>query len=367
MSLGATPRRALASLLARRLYLWFRGLGYKERDLGQVSPEELRLLDVTWCAGIGLGMIDPIRGSNFSARNLILALRAGEPLWVARALSVEAAYVCITGDRSQARAARLLAQAEEIAERFHDPYTTGVLHVARGMVHYVGERWGPSLQDSDRADEILQEHVAGGDRAWMLASARTFALWSLAQKGEVAQLGKRLPGLIEEARQRGDLYALANYRGWPLAFVHLGADDPAAARRDTRDALGQWSQAGYHLQHMHALLALVTTELYAGNGPGAWDLLSREWKPYQTSLLPRIKEFRIRMLQVRAATALAAAAAATKPGPLLREARHTARQLARERWPAAQAAANYTRGALAAASSTPRTVCWSGRLRICAG
>jgi hypothetical protein len=351
LSLGATPRRALVSLLARRLYLWFRGSGYKECGVGQVSPEELRLLDVTWGVSTGLGMIDPIRGSNFQAHNLILALRAGEPLWVARALSTEAAYLGITGDRGQARAARLLAEAEQITQRLPDPYTTGVLHVGRGMVHYCGERWGRSLQDCDRADEILQDHFAGGDRAFLLASARTFALWSLAQKGEVVELGKRLPGLIEEARQRGDLFALANYRSRPLALVHLGADDPAAARRDTREALGQWSQAGYHLQHMHGLLALVTTELYAGNGPGAWDLLGREWKLFQKSLLPRIKEFRIHMLQARAAAALAAAAATTKPRPLLREARHTARQLARERWPVAQAAETYTRGSLAAASS----------------
>ena len=125
LSLGATPRRALASLLARRLYLWFRGSGYKERALGQVSPEELRLLDVTWCVGTGLGMIDPIRGSSFQAHNLILALRIGEPLWVARALSMEAAYACITGDRGHAQAARLLAQAEEIAEQLSRPVHHG--------------------------------------------------------------------------------------------------------------------------------------------------------------------------------------------------------------------------------------------------
>jgi eukaryotic-like serine/threonine-protein kinase len=92
MRLAATPRRALASLVLHRAWLRLRGLGFRERAVGAVPVGEVLKIDTCWSVAEGLGLVDTIRGADFQARHLLLALRAGEPLRVARALAMEIPY-----------------------------------------------------------------------------------------------------------------------------------------------------------------------------------------------------------------------------------------------------------------------------------
>ncbi len=94
--------RAIVSLILNRIKLRLRGLHFRPRDAGQISAEDLTRIDVCWTAASGLGIIDPIRGADFQARGLLLALRAGEPYRIGRALVLEAGHVC---DRRRAQQA----------------------------------------------------------------------------------------------------------------------------------------------------------------------------------------------------------------------------------------------------------------------
>ena len=90
MQLARTPARALASWLWNRSKLRLRGLAFRERDVTQVSARELTQIDTCWSAAVGLGMVDNIRGADYQTRSLLLALRAGEPYRVCRAMALEA-------------------------------------------------------------------------------------------------------------------------------------------------------------------------------------------------------------------------------------------------------------------------------------
>ncbi|HET9794152.1 MAG TPA: BREX system ATP-binding domain-containing protein, partial [Thermoanaerobaculia bacterium] len=87
MKLPEKPAAVLVSLLARRAHLRLRGLSFREREESTIPPGVLRESDVTWSASAGLSMIDIIAGASFQTQNLILALRAGEPARIARALA----------------------------------------------------------------------------------------------------------------------------------------------------------------------------------------------------------------------------------------------------------------------------------------
>jgi eukaryotic-like serine/threonine-protein kinase len=91
MKLAKTPMHALLHLIIRRFIIQLRGLKFHERTSAQIPPDELIRIDTCWSAATGLAIVDTIRGSDFQTRHLLLALQAGEPYRIARALCWEIA------------------------------------------------------------------------------------------------------------------------------------------------------------------------------------------------------------------------------------------------------------------------------------
>jgi serine/threonine protein kinase len=344
--LASAPWRALVSLLVRRAQLWLRGLAFQERREDELSPEELRHIDICWSVVVGLSIIDPIRGADFQTRNLLLALRAGEPFRIARALAVEAGHLASSGPAGQRRAAQVLEQADLLARRVGNPYAIGMVEMARGTVTYFAERWRTALEFCSRAEITFREHCTGV--AWEISTASAFSLWSLTRMGLIAELNRRCPALLQEAQERGDRYAVTNLSTQIMTLVRLAADDPDEARRGLERVMSQWSQKGYHVQHHDALLAFVPLELYCGHPRAAWERVLAEWSAFKWSLLSQVQDLRIEMLQLRAYCALAMASSATDPQPYLRAATRDASKLRRERMPWTAALAAYINGAVAA-------------------
>jgi hypothetical protein len=167
--------------------------------------------------------------------------------------------------------------------------------------------------------------------------------------GRVAELSRRWPALLKEARERGDLFAVTNLSTNLMAIIRLGADDADGARRHLQAAIDQWSQAGFHVQHHFAVLAQALIELYTGNGAAAWKHISEQWPAYQASFLLRWQIPRIDALFMHASSAVAAATSAADPGPLLRTAEGDAHRLRREKMPWADAVARLIQAQVAAA------------------
>jgi tRNA A-37 threonylcarbamoyl transferase component Bud32 len=347
MRLATTPLRALLALLFRRTQLWLRGVGFRQRLPGQIPAADLERIDICWSVAVGLVIIDPIRSAPFSSRGLLLALKAGEPFRIARALAIEAALVASAGGWAQRRGVRLLKVAEDLARRLDEPYARGMVTMMTGCFEFLEGRWKTGLEHCDRAEKIFRDHCIGAN--WELDTAHTFSLWSLNFMGQVVELRGRWHQLVLEARTRGDLYALANLP-YNMALVRLAAEDVGEARRELHEALSQWTQEGYHIQHHNALLAQVQIELYSGNATAAWEQVTKNWPAFSRALLARVQCVRIQMRQMRAYSALAAAVTASNPKPLLHAAKRDARRFRSEQLPWADGLDRYIRAALAVQS-----------------
>jgi len=83
--------------------------------------EALDRIDACWAGAMGLGPIDHIRGGHFQARGLALALEAGEPFRIVRALAHETIYVANRGNRNLAATQRILATTRALAEKLGEP------------------------------------------------------------------------------------------------------------------------------------------------------------------------------------------------------------------------------------------------------
>ena len=218
---------------------------------------------------VALGTVDTIRGADFQTRHLLLALDAGEPYRIARALTMEAAYVATAGGPAQARAPKLLEVGRELAERIEHPHAIGWSRLAAGFCAFLSGRWRDARPWFTEAESIFRERCSGC--AWELDSVDLFSLWTRYYLGELGELGRLLPSRVQEAAARGDRYGVTNLRARVAHVIALAGDDPAAAEREAKEAVAAWSHHGFHAQHYYQLFAQAEADLYRGDAAAAAD------------------------------------------------------------------------------------------------
>ncbi|HQR66103.1 MAG TPA: AAA family ATPase, partial [Thermoanaerobaculia bacterium] len=348
MKLAGGPVRALLSLLLHRAWIRVRGLRFQERDASQVAAERLMKIDVCWTVAAGVGLVDTIRGNDFQARQLLLALQAGEPYRVARALALEVVFSAITGGRGRQRTERVQKVASSLATRIGHPHAIGLVTFTSGFAAYLEGRWRTALELLDRAEVILRERCTGV--AWELGNTRYEALRALVYMGRFDELSRRFPSYLKDARLRGDLYVETSLRARIACPVLLVLDRPDKARQELREALARWSKRAFHLQHYYDLFGEVEIDLYEGNVEAAWERLLQGWPAFRRSLLPRVQYLFVEWCHLHARAVLAGVASGKLPPQRLGLALRDARSIQRARMPWADPFADLIRASVAASS-----------------
>lgn len=323
------PKRALLSLIVRRLWIHLRGLEFTERKASEIPEAELARIDICWAVAAGLGMVDLIRGADFQSRHLLLALRAGEVYRVARAMAFEVGQTASRGGAKREQALALAQRTERLAERAANPHATGLAIWARGLSSYLVGQWKSSAELCERAAEVLRDQCTGV--TWELTIAHRFMLSSLMFLGEMVEVSHRVPQLLAAALEQGNLFAATDLRT-RMNPIWLAADDPDRARDEVIAALTTWPRKGFHLQHYSSLVALAQIELYTGDYEVAWRHVEGQIKPLEKSMLLRIQGLRIEAMYLRARLALASAAGENRDGRL-RIATELANRIANEQMP----------------------------------
>ncbi|MEP6920242.1 MAG: protein kinase [bacterium] len=343
-TLPAGPKRALLALLWKRLRIRLRGLNFTERKASEIPESELFRIDICWAVAAGLGAVDLIRGADFQSRQLLLALKAGEPFRIARALSFEAAQSASRGGPARKRAMEIAQRAEDLAQRTGHPHAIGLSIWATGVCAYLSGHWKTAAELCERAAEILRDQCTGV--TWELSIANRFMLSAMLYLGEVAEVSRRVPILLSAALEEGNVFAATDLRT-RLNLVWLAADDPDRARGEAIEALKAWPHEGFHLQHYSAMHALAQIELYTGDTEVVWKHLQGQWKGLEDSMLLRIQVLRIEAMHLRARAALATAGNSGDNGRRLLVAEKMARRIAGENMPWATPFAGLVRAGIA--------------------
>jgi len=346
LSMPGTPRQARLSLLWHRALLRSRGLGFRSRDESQISAMDLTRIDLCWSAVAGLSMSEPIRGADFQTRGLLLALRAGEPLRIARALAMEAGHRSTAGVAAAPRVATLLTAAGDIARQIDSPYARGMVEMVRGFASLMLGEWKSALTSLDQADQLFRNHCTGV--TWERDTLHNFVLWALVQMGELAELRRRWSGLLRESQERGDLYAATMLTTYYMTMIKLAGNESLESETELEAAIDPRHDGRFNLQHSSALESLIHLYLYRGDISRAWTRLSAIWPEYSHSMLLRIQMIRIHMLELRARAALSMAEKTDQAKVYLRQAKKDARRLEREGQKWARAHAHYVRAGIAA-------------------
>ena len=346
MHLARTRRRALLSLLRQRLQLRLRGMAFEERPERDVPAGALERVDIFWSVAAGMTIADPIRGAEYQTFDLRLALDAGEPYRIARALAWEAAHISMGGVRHRARAEAQLVTAEMLATRLDRPHANGMVRMSRGVVAYFTGDVRQCHDACAAAAGIFRSQCTGV--SWELETCNAFALWSLYFRGLYAELSQRFSTLISEVRQRGARLAEADLTTFGGPFVFLAADDPDGAARAVASVMGEWSTQDFQVQHFTTLTAETQIDLYRGDGRAAWERIRSHWAGVADAMLLHVEIVRVYMLHLRARAALAAIGSGPDSRMLIASASRDARRLSRERPLYARALARTIDAALAA-------------------
>lgn len=302
-SYPASPARALVSLVWGRLRLKLRGLHFKPREPEAVAPDLLERVDTLWAAAMGLGPIDVLRGADFQARQLGLALQAGEPFRVVRALAHEMIFVAQTGSKAREAAARLQADTLALAERLDHPGPRCRAYIAAGIAATLQGRWRSASELLAEAEALLKDQVQGMTYELHIASHHRLIAHSI--MGHYQELERQLPGQLRAAEERGDLLATTDLQVSLSPLLTLAADQPDRAREELRETMARWPNRDFHTQHYHELSLGAQIELYAGDAEAAWAMIQNRWPALRKSLLLEVQAIRITCLEMRARTALA--------------------------------------------------------------
>jgi len=299
-----SPRAALFSLLYQRAAVRIRGLRHTERAESDVPRDELERIDACWTVAL-LGFVDTLRGADFGARHLRRALAAGEPRRLARAVAVEAIYAANIAHGYEPRAHELLGVAQRLAQNSGSAYATAFVIGSQGVVEHALGHFAEARDHAERAEQIFRDSCRGV--AWELDLVQLIALMCLWYEGKLPELGRRLAPILGAAQDRGDRFGVSSVQVIIKYKAHLMLDEPDDARRVAEDAMANWSQDGFQLQHRHALLAHAEIDLYADRGGDAHRRFETSWRALKRSLLLKAQQQRLELYDARGRAAIAAA------------------------------------------------------------
>jgi hypothetical protein len=325
-----SSRRAFLSLWWQRARLRWRGLRFVPRAVDEIDAETLLRMDACWSATTGLLLVDMINALDLSARHLLMALDAGEPYRLARAMAIEsAARTACPGGRDITR--QLAEQSRVLAKDVGHPHALALSILAEGMAAIALGEWKKALTLSEEALAILRDRCVGV--TWELNMAQNLVIWALMYLGELAEVSKRVPVLLASARNSGNLY-IATELCTRSNYAWLAADDPDEGERVTIESIESWSQKSVHRQHYSAVLARMQTALYRGDADAAWRLLPELQRILRHTRLTRVQVLRVESLYLRGRSALAMAERHGNHRRFLATARAAARRVAGEhmRW-----------------------------------
>ena len=310
-----SPLAVVFWVLVSRVLLRWRGLAFEDGRPAALDKTALVRIDSLGSAGAGFAMTDNIRGAYFQTKNLLLALDAGDARRIARSLALEVCFTSAGGSPKRARTFALLDTAKELAERTGTPDALALADLASGYAHYMNGEWRDAKAAFVLAEERLRDKCI--DVNWLLSSARTMLYRTLVLRGELEELATRVPPVLRTAADRGDEYAVVNFRAIPVTMLRLASDAPEEALENIGELLERLPKDVFHIQHYYVLLAALDLDVYAGEPRRGLDRLRATAKAMRRSLLLRVESVRLLTLDQRGRCAVAVAA--SSPAALPRD------------------------------------------------
>jgi tetratricopeptide (TPR) repeat protein len=333
MRLPVSTGGALLRLGWARLRLRLRGLSEPQRIASHEMKERAHIV---WTAATALGLIDVFASAVLTTEGLLLALDSGDASLAGRFLLWES-LIRGLNPRDRRDAERFRALAGQLLREMDDPYLIGLNQMASGFRGLQQCRFPQAARSFQDAEAFYRDHCRGCN--WELTTSQHQWIHTIILMGEFGALGNRLPGLMREAREKGDRYSLTTLSVLPAVMNYMRLDEPSAGLDALREALANWPQQGMTSQRINALLGECWLLLHLDQPLRALKLLEDSWPEIRRSYILKQEFYRIMLYDVRARAALRALPASAARGTVWRLAERIVAALKCENSPMAAAMA----------------------------
>jgi eukaryotic-like serine/threonine-protein kinase len=316
---------AIVSILYYEAKMRVLNVARRVRRATSVAPRDLARVDAAFTAANGLALTDILRGADFAARALALALDAGEPVRLCRALAIAAGNAAAGGEPSRKRAEHLVRAAEAVAQRAGDPHGLALALLASAFVHCFLGQWRSGRAELERCERIIRGKCRAA--SWELAQVQSWTCNVLLLIGELREAARRIPPMLEEAKAREDGYSLMHMI-YPATCLYILQDDVETAWRVTQGVpqRAQWTAA-----HWGQLISTCSVDRYRGDARAAWKRVKDTAPALERSNLLRAALIRVCSHYERGLSAVAAAEAGFDREAALKCADAWSKKLAKEK------------------------------------
>jgi eukaryotic-like serine/threonine-protein kinase len=274
--------------------------------------EALARVDALWAAAKGFLMLDYVVGDAMFTYYVREAAALGERSRVLRAMSMEGAVMANIGRPwSVRRAASLVQRAELLAEESPDPYDRVVVRTCQACIVWQQGHWAEAERLSLDAIELHRREC--GRYEFEVSIARSLYLSSLAFQGFIRQSRAGNREAIEDAKGRGDIYISRYFGSSYSIYAALAEDNPHDIIAESRTVLDDLPTDRFTSLHWVHYLAMPNALVYAGEPWEAWALVQERWPFIREAGFLKLGLVSAHTREIRARTALAAAAAGSPP------------------------------------------------------
>ncbi|MBI4749777.1 MAG: hypothetical protein HY774_14920 [Acidobacteria bacterium] len=332
--LSKNTLQSLVSIGIARTKLWLRGINYRERSESEIAHQELLHITALFTAIDSLVGVNPLQAYDLQTKHFLLALKAGEPYRLTKALMYESIFLAFSGTRKNKTSLKFIEMAEELAQRIANSELCAMVHFGRCMTSFSQGNWKEAWHSFRVGEEITQKECIGEDNGSAIRGIENIVTWglrSLYYQGNVNQLLEKLPQYLVSGKARDNLLMLTNLGTYVVYLNYLAEDKPEKALNELEHTSNLWSQHSFHLHDYWKLLGQSEIGLYCSNPGPAWAEMNTRWPHILRWGIRSIQLIFIETLHFQARLALSLAQHQRHASGFLKIAQTNARRIKREK------------------------------------
>jgi eukaryotic-like serine/threonine-protein kinase len=297
-----TTAGTFAALAWAQFRLRIRGVKFRRRPPAEAPAGLSQRVRVCQELITALGASDPLRGFLFATNGLLDALRLGDPVAVGHFLHWQALNQGFVGfDRT---AKRYLQSGKECWTEPVGELDLAFHEMCLGILAYCLGNWSDAEVHSEYAMTLFD--TAGQPAWWERATALMINVNARYIRGHFATLRPDLNRHIATAKQRADIYTVANLVTFAKPIVDFACGTMNYGEAHIDEVLDQWGREGVQIQHMNALYTKGRLAIFRGEWEAALRLVDRNELQMRRSKLERFQMARVLLAESRLRISLAA-------------------------------------------------------------